>query len=61
LLAGIQRCFILCGVSSPRDPAGPSASVPNKKAQELALLKQPSPKKSIWYSGSAAPEGGKKK
>jgi hypothetical protein len=38
-----------------RGPAGTSASVPNKMAQELALLKQPSPKTSIRDSGSAAP------
>jgi len=36
----------------------PSASAPNKMAQKLAALKQPSPKQSIRGCGSAAPEGG---
>ncbi len=38
-----------------RPQGGPSASAPNKMAQELALLKQPSPKKPIRGSSSAAP------
>ena len=37
---------------------GPSASALNKMAQELAALKQPSPKKSIQGCGSAAPNAG---
>ncbi len=49
-----------------RGPLGPSASVPNNMAQELAEsilslskdLKQPSPKKSIQGCGSAAPNAG---
>jgi hypothetical protein len=40
-----------------RGPSGPSVSVPNKIAQELAALKQPSPKRSIRDGDSAAPEG----
>ena len=40
-----------------RGPMGASASVPNKMAQELAPLKQPSPKKSIRDCGSAASDG----
>jgi len=38
-----------------RGPPGPSASAPNTMAQELAPLKQPSPKKSIRGCGSGAP------
>jgi len=37
---------------------GTSASAPNKMAQELAALKQPSPKKSIRCCGSAPPNAG---
>ena len=54
-------------VRGPSEPAqkqalrDASASVPNKMAQELALLKQPSPKKSIRGSSSAAPNAGKGK
>ena len=40
-----------------RGPAGSSASVLNKMARELALLKQPSPERPIRDGGSAAPEG----
>ncbi len=42
-----------------RPQGGPSASAPNKMAQELAPLKQPSPKKPIRYYGSAAPNAGR--
>ena len=51
-------------VRVPSDPAekqalrGASTSVPNKMAQELAPLKQPSPEQSIRDSGSAAPNAG---
>ncbi len=41
-----------------RPQGGSSASVPNKMARELALLKQPSPERPIRDGGSAAPEGG---
>ncbi len=44
--------------SPVRGPAGSSASVPNKMARELALLKQPLPERPIRDGGSAAPEGG---
>ncbi len=43
-----------------RPQGGPSASAPNKMAQELAPLKQPSPKKSIRYSTSAEPKASKR-
>ncbi len=42
-----------------RGPPGPSASAPNKMAQELALLKQPSPKRPIRDESSAAPNAGR--
>jgi len=41
----------------PFSPVRGGASVPNKMARELALLKQPSPERPIRDRGSAAPEG----